>query len=105
MPISPLVSHSSNSCALLKQGTSESRKEWFALGEYKILPNDVGGNATTLPGQVEKYVRLLLDDNPAIEIKTLVDILDFHDRFEFIHPFQDGNERVGRLIIFKECLR
>lgn len=91
--------------ALLKNGTSDSRKDWFAVGEYKKLPNEVGGSETVLPEQVAKEIRSLLNAYHAIEKKTLDDIIDFHVRFELIHPFQDGNGRVGRLIMFKECLR
>lgn len=91
--------------ALLKNGTSDSRKDWFAVGEYKKLPNEVGGEETTLPEHVSQEIRSLLHAYNAIEMKTLDDIIDFHVRFETIHPFQDGNGRVGRLIMFKECLR
>ena len=91
--------------ALLKNGTSDSRKDWFEVGEYKKLPNDIGDHETTLPENVAKEIRLLLSAYNAKEKKTLDDILDFHVRFELIHPFQDGNGRVGRLIMFKECLR
>ncbi|MBI9093343.1 MAG: Fic family protein [Sphaerochaeta sp.] len=90
--------------SLLKNGTSDCRKEGFAVGEYKKLPNEVGGNVTTLPENVSNEIRLLLDAYHAIDKKTLDDIIDFHVRFELIHPFQDGNGRVGRLIMFKECL-
>ncbi|MDY0289524.1 MAG: Fic family protein [Sphaerochaeta sp.] len=91
--------------ALLKNGTSDSRKDWFEVGEYKKLPNEIGGHETTLPEHVAKEIRLLLDAYDAKKKKTLDDIIDFHVRFERIHPFQDGNGRVGRLIMFKECLR
>jgi Fic family protein len=91
--------------ALLKSGTSDSRKDWFALGEYKKLPNEVGGRETSLPEQVTKEMHSLLYSYNAIQNKSLDDIIDFHVRFEIIHPFQDGNGRVGRLIMFKECLR
>lgn len=89
---------------LLKSGTSDSRKDWFNVGEYKKLPNEVGGNETTLPHAVQDQMKALLFSYHSKEQKTLEDILDFHHRFEFIHPFQDGNGRVGRLIMFKECL-
>ena len=89
----------------LKSGTSDSRKDWFAVGEYKRLPNEVGGMQTSLPEEVADRMKALLSDYNAVPKKTLDDILDFHVRFERIHPFQDGNGRVGRLIMFKECLK
>lgn len=89
----------------LKNGTSDSRKSWFAVGKYKRLPNEVGGKATTLPEDVETEMNSLLKKYRAIESSTLHDIINFHVRFELIHPFQDGNGRVGRLILFKECLK
>ena len=90
---------------ILKTSTSDSRKDWFAVGEYKRLPNEVGGMQTSLPEEVADRMKALLSDYNAVPKKTLDDILDFHVRFESIHPFQDGNGRVGRLIMFKECLK
>jgi Fic family protein len=89
----------------LKGGTSDSRKGWFAVGDYKKLPNEVGGIETTPPEDVSREMKALLADYNSKAEKCLEDILDFHYRFERIHPFQDGNGRVGRLILFKECLR
>lgn len=89
---------------LLKSGTSDSRKNWFKVGEYKKMPNEVGGNETCSPKEVPAKMKELLLNYHNIEQKTIVDIIDFHQKFEVIHPFQDGNGRVGRLILFKECL-
>ena len=90
---------------ILKNGTSDSRKDWFAVGDYKKLPNEVGGMETALPEEVADKMKALLTEYNRKEEKTLEDILDFHVKFERIHPFQDGNGRVGRLIMFKECLK
>lgn len=90
---------------LLKSGTADSRKSWFAVGEYKKLANEVGGRETTAPKDVPKKIKELISDYEKLEEVTFDDLLDFHYRFESIHPFQDGNGRVGRLILFKECLR
>ncbi|WP_281643254.1 Fic family protein [Hoylesella loescheii] len=90
--------------ALLKGSTSDSAKSWFATGDYKRLPNEVGGIETTAPKKVGEAIRTLLKEYRAIKEVSLAHILDFHHRFETIHPFQDGNGRIGRLIMFKECL-
>lgn len=90
---------------ILKAGTSDSQKDWFAVGEYKRLPNEVGGQETCLPEEVSKAMKTLLKEyNANKKQKSFDEILDFHHRFERIHPFQDGNGRVGRLIMFKECM-
>lgn len=89
---------------ILKTGTSDSRKEWFNVGDYKKLPNEVGGRETCPPEQVHSRMKDLLSEYNAKKDKTLEDIIDLHQCFELIHPFQDGNGRVGRLIMFKECL-
>ena len=90
---------------ILKNGTSDSRKEWFTVGDYKKIPNEVGGMETALPEEVPDKIQQLLREYHSKEKKNLEDILDFHVKFERIHPFQDGNGRVGRLILFKECLK
>ena len=90
---------------VLKNGTSDSRKDWFAVGDNKKLPNEVGGMDTALPEEVAEKMKALLAEYNAKEEKNFEDILDFHVKFERIHPFQDGNGRVGRLTMFKECLK
>ena len=90
---------------ILKSGTSDSRKSWFAIGDYKKVPNEVGGLETTKPEDVSKEIKSLIEWYNSLENKTLEEILEFHYKFEAIHPFQDGNGRVGRLIMVKECLK
>lgn len=89
---------------ILKSGTSDSRKDWFTVGDYKRLPNEVGGNETTAPKDVHREIKALFKEYNAKKRKSFEDIIDLHQRFELIHPFQDGNGRVGRLVMFKECL-
>ncbi len=91
--------------AVLKSGTSDNRKDWFVVGDYKKFPNEVGGQKTTSPDEVSTKIKELLSKYNTNKEKTLEEIIDFHYRFESIHPFQDGNGRVGRLIAFKECLK
>ena len=89
----------------LKNGTSDSRKDWFAVGEYKRVPNEVGGRAIAEPEEVASQIKALLAAYNGSKTHSLEQIVAFHHDFECIHPFQDGNGRVGRLILFKECLK
>ena len=89
---------------ILKSGTSDSRKDWFTVGDYKRLPNEVGGNETTAPEDVHREIKALFKEYNGKKRKSFEDIIDLHQRFEAIHPFQDGNGRIGRLVMFKECL-
>lgn len=90
---------------ILKSGTSDSRKDWFIVGDYKAYPNEVGGYETTLPENVSREMKNLLEIYNNKKAKSFEDIIDFHYQFEKIHPFQDGNGRVGRLLMLKECLK
>lgn len=91
--------------SILKNNTSDSQKPWFAVGDYKRLANEVGGEETVQPHDVHKRMKTLLAEYYANKHVTFDDILDFHVQFERIHPFQDGNGRVGRLLIFWQCLQ
>lgn len=91
--------------ALLKTNTSDSEKEWFAVGDYKKLPNEVGGAETVLPEDVHPRMKSLLASYDEMGKVNFDDILNFHVEFERIHPFQDGNGRVGRLLMFWQCLQ
>ena len=90
---------------LLKNGTNDSYQDYFSVGDYKKIPNIVGGMETCKPKDVDDAMKKLLANYSNKKVITIEDIVDFHVKFELIHPFQDGNGRVGRLIAFKECLR
>lgn len=90
---------------ILKEGTSDSRKDWFNVGEYKKLANEAGNMKTSLPKNVQKDMVKLMQWYNSLEKITIENIIEFNYRFECIHPFQDGNGRVGRIIVFKECLK
>ena len=90
---------------ILKEGTSDSSKDWFNIGDYKKLPNEVGGLKTTEPKYVERDMKKLMEWYNSLNQVTINEIIEFHVRFEKIHPFQDGNGRIGRIIMFKECLK
>ena len=91
--------------AILKMNTSDSHKDWFAVGDYKRLPNEVGGGETVQPKEVHKRMKALISEYNAFKKVEFDDILNFHVLFERIHPFQDGNGRVGRLLLFWQCLQ
>ena len=90
---------------ILKTGTTDAMKSWFKVGDYKMIENEVGGSETVKPEDVATEMKALLADYNSKSEITFDDILNFHVRFESIHPFQDGNGRIGRLIMFKECLK
>ena len=90
---------------ILKEGTSDGRKEWFNVGEYKKIANEAGSMKTTEPKYVKRDMEKLIQWYNSLKQVTIKEIIEFHSKFEKIHPFQDGNGRVGRIIIFKECLK
>jgi len=91
--------------SILKQNTSDEKREWFKVGDYKLRPNEVGGTSTSSPKEVPAKMKELLSEYNNKQKISFSDIVEFHYKFEKIHPFQDGNGRVGRLIMFKECLK
>ena len=90
---------------ILKTATSDATKDWFNIGEWKKLPNEVGGTATSLPQNIETDMNKLNEWYNSISEIEFENIVEYHYRFEKIHPFQDGNGRVGRLVMFRECLK
>lgn len=97
--------HIKNLHGLLKTNTSDSQKDWFAVGDYKRLANEVGGEATAMPEDVHRKMKALIVHYNTLKQAEFDDILDFHVQFERIHPFQDGNGRIGRLLMFWQCLQ
>ena len=97
--------HTKQLHSILKANTSDSNKSWFVVGDYKHLPNEVGGEETTKPKEVHSHMKNLIDKYNAIKTVKFDDILDFHVIFERIHPFQDGNGRIGRLLLLWQCLQ
>ena len=91
--------------SIIKSNTTDARKEWFKVGDYKTRPNFVGDNKTTQPEKVSDEITALLDSYNSLNSVDFTSIINFHYRFEKIHPFQDGNGRVGRIVMFKECLK
>lgn len=88
---------------ILKTGTSDAAKPWFAVGDWKRAANEIGGTTTSAPADVDRDIHTLLANTPSV--MRFDDVCDFHHRFEAIHPFQDGNGRVGRLLMFEQCLK